>query len=144
MIKLIKDNNVIYAKIIKAGNNCSDISFFTEENDELQYGIINRKKDYKTGAHYHNHIKNKCRKIDEIIIILEGSARVDFYNDKGIYIKSTIIKTNDSIIIYKGGHNVVYQEDTKFYIIKPGNYDKSTDKTRIIGANNLDLIIEED
>ncbi len=144
MIKLIEDNNSIYAKIIRASNNYSNLEFFTNEDDELQFGIINREKDYKTGAHYHNHIKNKCQKIDEILIILKGSARIDFYNDKGAYIKSTIIKANDAVIIYKGGHNIAHIEDTKFYVIKPGVYDKTTNETRIIGANNLDLIIEED
>ncbi len=144
MIKKIEDNNIIYAKIIKASNNYAGSEFFTDNNDELQFGVINREKDYKTGAHYHNHIKNKSKKIDEILIILNGSIRVDFYNDKGTYIKSTILNTNDTIIIYKGGHNITYLENSKLYAIKPGNYDKTTDKTRIIGANNLDLIIEED
>ena len=144
MIKEIKDNDITYAKIIRAGHITESTEFFSEKSDEIQLGIVQYKKDYKTGAHYHNHLKTKTTKTDEILMLQNGSARIDFYNDKGIYIKSTIVSTGDIIILYKGGHNIVYLEDTKLFMIKPGAYDPETDKTRIIGANNLELVIEND
>lgn len=143
MIKTIEDNKITYAKIIKCGHKGADVEFFTDESDELQFGVLNYKKDYKTGAHYHSRLKSKSKKTDEILILQKGSARVDFYNDKGEYLKSAVISAGDIIIIYKGGHNVVYLEDTELFMIKPGPYDKETDKTRIIGTNNSELIIEE-
>ena len=144
MIKVIKDNDIIYAKIVRAGHNTGNTEFFTEKSDELQLGIVQYKKDYKTGAHYHNHLKTKTTKTDEILMFQRGSARIDFYNDKGAYIKSANANTGDIVILYKGGHNIVYLEDTKLFMIKPGAYDPETDKTRIIGANNLELTIEND
>ena len=81
-------------------------------------------------------------KTDEIIMFQKGSARIDFYNDKGAYIVSSVLSEGDIIIIYRGGHNIMYTEDTQVYIIKPGTYDKDTDKTRIIGTNNTELVIE--
>ncbi len=144
MTKLIEDNGTTYAKIIKSDCINPSDEFLTSANDEIQLGFINRKKDYKTGAHYHSHITQKANKIDEILMLKNGSARVDFYNDKGIYLKSSILNQGDIVIIYKGGHNVAYLEDTDLFIIKPNPYNPETDKTRIIGANNLDLVIDKD
>jgi len=142
MIKTIEDNKIVYAKIVKNGHDDAEKEFFTDAEDELQFGILNYKKNYKTGAHYHSHLKSKCKNTDEILIMQKGSARVDFYNDKGAYIKSTIISQGDIIIIYQGGHNVFYLEDSKLFMIKPGAYESETDKTRIIAANNQELIID--
>ena len=44
------------------------------------------------------------------------------------------------MIVYKGGHNVVILEEAKILSFST----KQTDNTRIIGANNFELIIDED
>ena len=142
MIKLIKDNNITYGKIIRANYLAKDVEFFTQETDEIQFGVINFQKDYKTGAHYHNKSTKKTTQTDEILMIQTGSARVDFYNNKGEYIKSCEVFQGDIVIFNKGGHNILFYENTKVFIIKKGGYDKENDKTRIIGTNNLELLIE--
>ena len=144
MIKLIEENNTTYAKIIRANYEPSETEFFTRESDEVQFGVVNFQKNFKTGAHYHNHLKKKSNQTDEILMLQSGSARVDFYNDKGAYIKSAEIFQGDIIIIYKGGHNIFFYDDTKLFMIKPGTYETDNDRTRIIGANNLELIIDKD
>jgi hypothetical protein len=144
MIKLIKQNNQTYAKIIRAGHQVSGTEFFTEESSEIQFGIINYSKNHKTGAHCHNSSSKKTTQLDEILMVQEGTARVDFYNSKGEYIVSSEIFKGDILIIFKGGHNIIFNEDTKVYAIKKGAYTKDKGKTRIIGANNLELIIEND
>ena len=116
--------------------------FFTDEKDEVQFGILNYKKGFKTGAHYHGHAKAKKNGTDQILIVQKGSARIDFYSEKGEYILSSTVSTGDIVIIYRGGHNILYLEDSRIYIIKPGVYDSATDKMRIVGANNTDLIVE--
>ena len=144
MIKLIEENKVTYAKIIRASYEASEVEFFTRESDEVQFGVVNFQKNFKTGAHYHNHLKRKVNQTDEILMLQSGSARVDFYNDKGAYIKSAEIFQGDIIIIYKGGHNIFFYDDTKLFMIKPGSYETNADRTRIIGANNMELLIDKD
>lgn len=144
MIKLIEENDVIYAKIIRANHIVNDCEFFTSETDELQFGIVNYKKNYKTGAHYHNHSQSKKTQTDEILVFLQGGARIDFYNNEGSYIKSSEAFCGDIVIFFKGGHNLFYYDDTKVYMIKSGAYVKKSDKTRIIGTNNLELFVEND
>ncbi|MBQ4646496.1 MAG: hypothetical protein IJB79_04025 [Candidatus Gastranaerophilales bacterium] len=144
MIKEIKDNNILYAKIIRASYQSKDTEFFTDDSDEIQLGYITFKKNHKTGAHYHNHLNKETNRTDEILIVQNGSARVDFYNTKGEYIISSEIFKNDILIIHQGGHNLVFYEDTKVLAIKSGVYEKERSKTRMIGTNNLELIIEND
>ena len=142
MIKTIVDNNVTYAKIIRSDIPKDGNTFFTEPDDEIQFGVLNYKKNYKTGAHYHGHIKSKKNRVDEILMFQSGSARIDFYSEVGAYIVSSVVNAGDIVIIYLGGHNVVYLEDTRIFMLKPGAYDSASDKTRIIGTNNTELVIE--
>lgn len=142
MIKEIKDNDILYAKIIRKEFSKEENVFFTNEKDEIQFGILNYEKNYKTGAHYHGHMNSKKNKTDEILMFQKGSARIDFYNEKGEYILSSVLNAGDIAIIYKGGHNIVYLEKTRIFIVKPGAYDSETDRMRIIGANNTELKIE--
>ena len=144
MIKLIKQNKETYAKIIRANYQTQDVEFFTDDSSELQFGVINFQKNHKTGAHCHNISSRKTTQLDEILMVQKGSARVDFYNTKGEYIVSCEIFQGDILIIFKGGHNLIFYEDTKVYAIKKGAYIKDKNKTRIIGTNNLELKIEND
>ena len=143
MIKIIEDNGITYAKIVKAGHDFSKTEFFTNETDEIQFGVVNFDKNFKTGAHYHNKLKHKTTPVDEILMVQKGKMRVDFYNDKGVYIKSYEVNQGDVIILNTGGHNIFFMEETKVFQIKTGAYDKNLDTTRIVGANNLELIIEK-
>ena len=142
MIKLIKDNDIIFAKIIRSSYQSKDTEFFTDEKDEIQLGYITYPKNHKTGAHYHNHLNKQTNRTDEILIVQTGSARVDFYNTKGEYIKSCEIFKGDILIIHQGGHNIIFYEDTKVLAIKSGVYDKENSKTRMVGTNNSELNIE--
>ena len=144
MIKIIEHNDKIYAKLIRASYTPKETEFYSSPTDEIQFGIIKYQKDYKTGAHYHNKPETITTPIDEILMIQKGSARIDFYSNEGLYIKSIEIFKNDTIILYRGGHNIKFYEDTDVIKIKPGAWDEKDNKTRIIGANNLELAIEED
>lgn len=142
MIKTIERNDIIYGKIIRANYQPTQTEFFTRKEDELQFGVMFFEQNHKTGTHYHNHTPNNTNQTDEILIIQEGSARVDFYDDTGSYIKSCEIFKGDIAIIYRGGHNILFYENTKVFTIKPGAYEQNDDKTRMVGTNNLELLIE--
>ena len=56
MIKIIQENEIIYAKIIRASYKTQDNEFYTSETDELQFGVMSYPKNHKTGAHCHNKV----------------------------------------------------------------------------------------
>ncbi len=142
--KIIEDNNKIYAKIIKSSEIGGFDGFFTDEKDEIQFGILNFEKNFKTGAHYHNKPDTKTKPTDEVIIILSGSLRVDFYNIKGDYLKSVIVSKGDVVIFYEGAHNLLFNDDTKMFVFRTGARDEEFQDTRIIGINNSELAIDND
>jgi len=144
MIKIVEDNNINYAKIIRASHVSKETEFFTDDDAQMQFGFIKREKNFKTGTHYHNHLEIENSRLDEIYIFKKGSARVDFFNEKGEYIKSIHIFKDDILILYRGAHNITYYEDSEAFLIKSGAYAKGNDTTRIIGAHNLEIKIEED
>lgn len=139
MEKIISQNNIVYAKIIRNINDFSSNTKFSEENDSICVSLNVSQKSEKTGAHFHNCDNENSIRTDEIMLIQKGSARVDFYNEIGGYIKSVIAREGDLIIAYRGAHNVVSLEDNKILSIS----SKQADNTRIIGANNFELIIDE-
>ena len=136
MIKDILDNNILYGRIVRANHTASDTEFFTREEDELQIGILSYSENYKTGTHFHNRPQGFLNECDEIFIVQEGSARIDFYNNQGVYIKSTEIFAGDLVIIYMGGHNITYKEKSKILLIKKGPYNK------ILSNNNKFFVLE--
>lgn len=144
MIKVIEDKGQILAKIIRRATQTKECEFFTDENSQIQFGIMNYPKNYKTGAHFHNRFKYQTANIDEIIIVQKGSMRADFYNEESQYVVSCEIFEDDVLIIYKGGHNLFFLDDTKIYTVKSGAYAKFENTTRTVSANNFDLKIEND
>ena len=91
MIKTIESNNITYAKIIRAVHQPTQTEFYTEKEDELQFGVMFFEKNHKTGTHFHNHTEKLKNQTDEILMMQQGSARIDFYDNQGAYIKSTEI-----------------------------------------------------
>ncbi|MBR6297879.1 MAG: hypothetical protein IKR34_01395 [Candidatus Gastranaerophilales bacterium] len=142
MIKEISDKNIIYARIVRSSYEPVGNEFFSRTEDELQIGILNYEENHKVGTHYHNRPQGFLNETDEILIVQEGSARIDFYDIKGVYLKSTEIHKGDLIILYLGAHNITYYEKSRIMIIKKGPYNQELDKTRIVGANNFEIEID--
>ena len=78
----------------------------------------------------HKHFKN-VRRIEytsEVLIILKGRLRVDFYSDREKYLFSKIIKKNDIIILNNGGHGFKVLNDVEMIEVKQGPYNINADK----------------
>ena len=87
MIEKIKHKNKIYALIVRGKyRNKKGITFFTENKDIQQFGYMNHKKDHIIKPHVHKKQTRKLIHTSEVILILKGILRVDFYNTKKIFI----------------------------------------------------------
>ena len=76
------------------------------------------------------HYKN-IRRIEytsEVLIILKGKLRVDFYTQSEKYLFSKIIKKNDIIILNSGGHGFKVLEPIEMIEVKQGPYNIKSDK----------------
>ena len=91
---------------------------------------MNHAKNHLIQPHTHKKIVRKISGTSEVLIILNGKMRVDFYSQKKNFVKSKVINKNDIIILLNGGHGFKMIKNCKFIEIKQGPYSLSKDKKR--------------
>ncbi len=142
MIRQISHNKnllataIINKKIKKNFNKKKGIKFFTDSTLPLQIGSICYPLNHVIKSHFHKNISFKTNRKIEILFILDGKIRADFYTLKNRYFKSYIFKKGDILILYGYGHGFkVMSKNLKIYELKLGKYSSKTDKVEI--KNNI-------
>ena len=134
--------NIIYKKkllaLIVKGNyrKKKGISFFTQKESTQQFGYMKHKKDHIIYPHLHKKRATKISYTTEVIILLKGSIRIDFYANIKKYLFSKIIKKNDIIMLVSGGHGFKVLKDVEMIEVKQGPYSLSKDKIKF--SNTLE------
>ena len=80
------------------------IKFFTHDRDTQQFGYMKHKKNHIIHPHQHNKRLTKILSTTEVIIMLKGILRVDFYNQFKKYLFSKKVYAGDIIMLVNGGH----------------------------------------
>ena len=108
MIFYIKNKKDLLAIIVKKKlQTKKGINFLTPNNFNIQFAFMNHKKFHLIKPHLH--FKKKIGKINtaEVLYIIKGKLRIDFYNKEKNYLFSKII--------INMGHN--YRQLSKKFII---------------------------
>lgn len=143
MIEKIINKKKTIAIILKANYSKSNsIEFFTPNEFSQQLGYMNRPVGYKIEPHVHNKITRKVELTNEVLFIKSGKVRVDFYNEKKMYLKSKILNKGDVVLLVSGGHGFQMLEQSEMIEIKQGPYVNDLDKTRFKSISNKNIIIE--
>ena len=108
--------------------NKKGITFFTENKDIQQFGYMNHKKDHIIKPHVHKKQTRKLIHTSEVILILKGILRVDFYNTKK-YLFSKILKEKDIIMLVHGAHGFKVIKPIQMIEIKQGPFISKLDKS---------------
>lgn len=127
MIKQIKYKKNIFAYLFKISNK-NGVNFPTPKEITQQVGILNHKKGHKINPHIHFKNPRKIIYTTEVLIILEGRVRVDFFNKKKKYLFSKILSKDNIIIFIDGGHGFEILQNAKIIEVKQGPYNKVKDK----------------
>jgi len=131
MIKKIVYKNKLFALIVRGKyRKKRGINFFTSKNSIQQFGYMKHKKNYVIKPHKHNQRLTKILKTTEVILLLKGSLRVDFYNNKKKYLFSNIINEKDIIMLVHGGHGFKVLKNVEMIEVKQGPYSLASDKTK--------------
>ena len=136
MIEKIYDQKKLYALIVR--NNYKrkrGVTFFTDKKATQQFGYMNHSKNHTIHPHRHNKRQSKIQLTTEVIVILDGILRVDFYNNKEKYLFSKKLYKNDLIMLSNGGHGFKVIKDIKMIEVKQGPYSLSMDKTKFKKVN---------
>lgn len=131
MIEIISHKKKILAKIIRSSFiKKKGINFFTENKLSQQVAYMHHPKNHIIQPHLHKNRKKIIYDTNEVLIMIDGLMRVDFYDNKKMLLKSKLIKKNDIIILLSGGHGFKIFKKTKFIEVKQGPYIEKKDKIR--------------
>ena len=140
MIEKVYNQKKLYALIVRSSyRKKKGISFFTDTEASQQVGYMKHKKNHIILPHKHNKRKKSAiAKIDtttEVLIILKGILRVDFYNQNEKYLFSKKLYANDLIMLSNGGHGFKVLKDVEMIEVKQGPYFVSKDKVKFDKAD---------
>jgi len=110
--------------------NRKGITFFTQNESTQQFGYMKHKRDHIIKPHLNKKRLTKIYYTSEVILILKGILRVDFYNQFKKYLLSKILKPSDIIMLVSGGHGFKILKDVEMLEIKQGPYNLIKDKIK--------------
>ena len=131
MIENIIHKKKLYALIVrKKFRKKKGVNFFTSKEATQQFGYMKHKKNHLIMPHQHNKRLTKILITTEVIILLKGILRVDFYSEKKKYLFSKKIYDGDLIMLTNGGHGFKVLTDVEMIEVKQGPYSLSSDKVK--------------
>ena len=131
MVEKIYHKKKLYALIVRARfRKKKGISFFTPNDTNQQFGYMKHNKGHIIKPHKHKKRLTKIFYTTEVIIILKGTLRVDFYDQKQKYLFSKIIKEKEIIMLVHGGHGFKVLKNVEMIEVKQGPYNLIKDKKK--------------
>lgn len=122
-LETIFHNTIPVALIIPEGIHIDGISYLTDPLNSLQIGLHNRPKGMKIAPHVHTVPSPvTLTEFQEVLMILSGSIELTLYTKTGEIIAKRILKTGDSVLLMREGHQVEYLEETRIFEVKQGPY----------------------
>ena len=144
MIEKIKYKKKLYALIVRGKyRNKKGITFFTNNKDIQQFGYMNHKKNHIIKPHIHKRQTRKLIYTSEVILILKGKLRVDFYTTKKKYLFSKLLNEKDIIMLVHGAHGFKVVENVQMIEIKQGPYITKLDKIKFNETKELNIRLKK-
>jgi len=144
MFEEIKYNSELLAIIVSNNFNKEGINFFTSNDLSQQLAYMKHSTGKTIDPHVHNSVKREVHYTQEVLFIRKGKLRVDFYDEKQVYIESRVLGSGDVILLIKGGHGFKVLEDIEMFEVKQGPYAGDKDKIRFSGIDEFKIICNED
>jgi hypothetical protein len=143
VIEKIIHKNKLFALIVKGKyRKKKGINFFTSKKTTQQFGYMKHKKYHIIEPHRHNKRLTRILNTTEVILLLKGVLRVDFYENKEKYLFSKIIKEKDIIMLVHGGHGFKVLKNVEMIEVKQGPYSLAVDKTKFNKVNEKKIKIK--
>ncbi len=131
-LEKIYHDDIHIASIIRPLLSKEGLTFLTEDENYMQIGIWNYKKNKKLEAHYHTEYSREAFKTNEVVYVIKGSIKVNLYTENGNLIKTVNIEKNELIVLFNGAHEYIMNEDSLIIESKNGPYyGPEKDRVRI-------------
>jgi hypothetical protein len=120
---VVRYKNRPVAIIFRRDFDVNGLAFFTEPDNAFQVGLHHQPKGLKLAPHVHKmEHPIVINEIQEVLMILSGSIRLTLYSHEGKKLGVRILKTNDSVLLLREGHQIEYLEETRMFEVKQGPY----------------------
>jgi hypothetical protein len=133
MIDRIEHDGRLYAIIIRSGTDVKATEFFTPKDNSLQMGIIKHGAGYKEPPHVHREHRKVIMDVQETLHIEKGRVKMNFYDDEGGVIDSTVLECGDVAALIEGGHAIEVLEDFTGIKVKQGPYVSIEEDKKFLG-----------
>jgi len=131
MIEKIVHKKIMLALIVRGKyRKKKGVTFFTPNESTQQFGYMKHNSKHTIKPHLHKKRLTKIYYTSEVILLLKGLLRVDFYNQHKKYLFSKILKPNDIIMLVSGGHGFKVLKNVEMLEIKQGPYNLLKDKVK--------------
>lgn len=121
-IKKIMHGKQKVAIIIKTSEIVTPLTFFTENEDNLQVGLHHKPSGAVLEPHMHTTFPRTIDQTNEVLYILSGKVKVTYYTEVGTVINTAILTTGDVLIHFKHAHGFEILEDARIFEVKQGPY----------------------
>ena len=98
------------------------VTSITEEREALQALAMQRPAGTIVKPHRHRPTKRVTSTLQECLVLISGSIRVDLFGSEKKVVKRVTLKPGDLFITISGGHRVTFLTDSKVFEIKNGPY----------------------
>ena len=119
------------------------INFFTDKFSTQQFGYMKHEKKYIIKPHLHKKRLTRIFYTTEVILLLKGIVRVDFYTHSKKYLFSKLLKQKDIIMLVSGGHGFKILKNAEMLEIKQGPYNLIKDKIKFENINENKIKIKK-
>ena len=144
MIEKILYKNKLFALIVRGKfRKKGGITFFTSKEATQQFGYMKHKKKHIIMPHVHKKRLTKIYYTTEVILILKGILRIDFYTQFKKYLFSKVLKSKDLIMLISGGHGFKVLKNVEMIEIKQGPYSLIKDKIKFENVNDNKIKIRK-
>ena len=128
----ISNSKITFAMILSDIENPKlGCNFFSEEKWLIQGGLMSYPTNYKIQAHFHKPEKRVTIGTQEVIFMIDGILRCDFFDASNEKVTECILNKGDICFLLDGTHGFEVLEDATFLEFKNGPYLHVNDKIRI-------------
>ena len=143
MVIEVRDEGRLYAIILKAGFCEYGVHFVTPDEFSQQLAYMRHPAGKVIAPHVHNQVPRTVQYTLEVLVLKKGKLRVDFYDEKQVYLHSRVLEAGDVILLATGGHGFEVLEEVEMLEVKQGPYTGEGDKTRFVDQCSKRIFPEE-
>lgn len=121
-MEIVKDrcNGETIAIILYGWRPAEGVRFFTDPKEEIQVGCMRHPSGHVIRAHTHKPPPRVIERTSEVLFVVEGDLRIDFYGAELEDMSRRVLTKGDVVVILRGGHEIEILQESVIWEIKQG------------------------